>query len=121
MPGWACEVKVGLLFSLLLVQPVWALTDPTRPPLHGSVAGVARAPDASTPAWALTAILVADGRRVAVINGMAVSAGDQVSGARVLRVEAAAVVLNRDGRNFELQLAQSIKIKSALPAGEGHK
>jgi len=58
------------------------LRDPLRPPMAG-----AEAPPGPDPAdWRLSSTLIAEGRRVAIINGRVVGAGQTVDGARVLEV-----------------------------------
>jgi len=78
--------------------------DPTRPPaalLHPAAGG----PGAAGPH--LQSILIGrapGGRRVAVIDGETVRVGDRVAGARVIAIEAAAVQLQRGGKQERLTL-----------------
>jgi MSHA biogenesis protein MshK len=79
-----------------------ALEDPLRPAKQAQ-------PTAPTPVsvdtgdWQLESTLISSGRRVAIINGRAVRAGDAIAGARVLRVEPGAAHLRHDGRRFTIR------------------
>jgi MSHA biogenesis protein MshK len=71
--------------------------DPLKPP------GEVRSTPATTfnaDAWRLVSTLVADGRRVAIINDRAVRVGDRVGGARVIAIEPGRVSLDYRGRRF---------------------
>lgn len=52
----------------------------------------------------LNSVLIASGRRLAVINGRQVSENDHVAGARVQRILPNRVIVYRDGRTWELRL-----------------
>jgi len=92
-------------FLLLTAGPLHAATalhDPTRPPSHGG-AWVEEAKP-KEPDWVLTSTLISPGRRLAIIDGRAVSEGDEVSGARVLQITPGGVVLRYKGKRRELGL-----------------
>lgn len=75
------------------------LRDPLRPP--GPVS--ASAPSSfNAAAWRLSSTLVAEGRRVAIINDRPVRVGDRVGGARVLAIDAGRVQLDYRGRRFTI-------------------
>ncbi len=59
-------------------------TEPTRATADAPAGGVATR-------WLLQSTLVANDRRIATVNGMAVAVGDTVDGARVLRIDPYAV------------------------------
>lgn len=81
-----------------LVGPAWSsLTDPTRPSLPVGSKTVHRG-------WELSSTLVADGRRVAVINGLRVQEGDRVGAARVVAIGKSEVRLRHGSRNITLRL-----------------
>jgi len=88
-----------------------ALEDPLRPANWAQ-------PTASTPVnvdtgdWQLESTLISSGRRVAIINGRAVRAGDAIAGARVLRVEPVAAHLRHDGRRFTIR-RQDTQVRSS--------
>ncbi|HUT40988.1 MAG TPA: hypothetical protein VM011_06550 [Gammaproteobacteria bacterium] len=96
------------LYATLTALPVpgSALIDPTRPASHGQAA----AAHAGEPrrGWTLDSTLVAPDRRVAVINGKRVSAGESVDGARVIEIRKLDVLIQADGRRMTLQLLPDI-------------
>jgi hypothetical protein len=70
------------------------LRDPMRPYEHVAVTGPAvQAPSG----FELTAVLVSESRRVAVINGKLRRVGDDFDGARLVRIDAESVRLTRGG------------------------
>ncbi len=99
----------ALLLALLLgvTGAVTAFNDPTRPPAVNSVAPTAGSSKAAS--WELSSILINGERSIAIINGIALSAGDMVGGARVISVEAARVTLQQGNRKFSLGLTDQIK------------
>lgn len=96
--------KVGWLL-LALFLPLGAvaagaeLRDPLRPPVTVSASP---ASSFNAAAWRLSSTLVAEGRRVAIINGRTVRVGDRVGGARVLAIDAGRVRLDYRGRRFTI-------------------
>ena len=94
----------GILLSALLLPPAQAqgLVDPTRPPdapLPGNDAGLI----ATRAVPQLQSVLISNrpgGRRLAVIDGRSVRAGDKVGGAVVVSIGEASVVLRR-GKTLE--------------------
>ena len=74
-----------------------ALTDPTRPSSYASVATVQSA-------LKLESILYANKRRVAVINGRALSVGDQLGDVKITAIGKQRVTLSRDGKSQVLRL-----------------
>lgn len=76
-----------------------ARRDPLQPP--GNVQQVSR-PAFNADAWKLASTLVAEGRRVAIINDRAVRVGDRVGGARVLGIESGQARLSYQGREFTI-------------------
>jgi MSHA biogenesis protein MshK len=86
------------------------LGDPTRPT---SLAEPAPAqPAEAGPRWRLQSTLVADTRRLAVINGRTVFQGERIDGATLREVRQEGVTLDVDGRRVELRI---------LPATAGVK
>lgn len=87
------------------------LGDPTRPTSLVEPAPVAKAAQ-SGPRWRLQSTLVAESRRLAVINGRTVAQGDRIDGATVREVRQEGVTLDVDGRQVELRiLPGSIGVK----------
>ncbi len=96
------------LLSVLVVGATQAepLRDPTEPPQP------TRAPEPEQQLdLSLDSILVADNRRVAVINGQSASAGDSVGDARVRSIEADRVLVEINGttRTLRLETAPSVR------------
>jgi hypothetical protein len=76
------------------VAPVASAPQVTAPP--------ASAPAAPAPAFALQAVADQDGHPVAIVNGQLVRVGDQVDGARVVRIDPEEVELDQGGRRLVL-------------------
>ncbi|MGH8630569.1 MAG: hypothetical protein ACREU7_07370, partial [Burkholderiales bacterium] len=93
------------LFALLgLASPVvaQALADPTRPPLPQSANSLQTG--TATPASRLTSVLISPGRRIAVIDGNAVSLGGKVGDATLVGVSETEVVLRKGEETEVLKL-----------------
>ncbi|MGK5014797.1 MSHA biogenesis protein MshK [Janthinobacterium sp. 75] len=91
--------------TVLLALAPWAfgqgLVDPTRPPDAAPVEGSAVSARAARPQ--LQSVLISHqpgGRRLAVIDGRSVRAGDKVGGAVVVSIDEASVALRR-GKTLE--------------------
>ncbi|MEW5862121.1 MAG: hypothetical protein AB1773_00800 [Pseudomonadota bacterium] len=83
------------------------LGDPTRPPeVQAEVVGAGAAG-----AGRVETILIAPDRRLAVIGGRIVRVGDEIGGARVVRIREGGVTLRRDGVTEELPLFQGVEKK----------
>ena len=96
------SVSALLLFGPLLTGGAELLRDPTRPYSATPVAAT-RTP-AKAAAFRVTAILVSQKRRVAIVNGRRVSEGDQVDGATVIEILADGLRLNLRGKEFTTRL-----------------
>ena len=104
-----------LLAILLLVAaaPVLAqgrLGDPTRPTSLSEPDD--SAPAAQGPRWRLQSTLIADDRKVAVINGRTVSQGERIEGATLIEVRSDGVTLQHDGQRLVLHLPGRIDVRS---------
>ena len=98
-----------LALALALVAGVGAasaqsgLGDPTRPTaLNEAPAREERA--VQGPRWRLQSTLVAEARRLAVINGRTVAQGERIDGATLREVRREGVTLDVDGRSIELRV-----------------
>lgn len=93
-----------LVLALVTALPAAAaedgMRDPLRPP-GWDASGGGDGFDAG--AWRLASTLIAEGRRVAIVNGRAVRAGDVVGGARVLAIAPGRVELDYRGRRFTIR------------------
>ncbi len=87
------------------------LDDPTRPTSLSEPEPAARRSEAG-PRWRLQSTLVADDRRLAIINGRTVGPGDRVDGATVKDVRQGGVTLDVEGRRIELRPLGAVDVKS---------
>ncbi len=100
-------VSAVLLLGPVLTDGAEVLRDPTRP---YAVAPIVTPTTASAVAkakgtgFSVTAILVSQKRRVAIVNGKRVSEGDQVDGATVVKILADRLRLDLDGKEFTTRL-----------------
>ena len=98
-----CVFLAGALLALAPGVFAQALVDPTRPPDAAPVPGSAASAGATQAQLQLQSVLVSKqpgGRRLAVIDGRSVRAGDKVGGAVVVSIGEASVVLRR-GKTLE--------------------
>lgn len=80
-----------------------ALNDPTKPSYY-------QGGTAKKNSLQLSSVLWSDQRRVAIINGKALSEGDAIAGAKVVRIEKHQVRINQNGVLVNLKLRRpSIK------------
>ena len=121
-PGRALLIGVVLACGLAAAPPRVAIErDPTRPPsFSGPASDASVLPDGSvvspTPSTRLTTTVVAADTSFAVIDGVKVSDGDLVSGARVVRIAQAGVILHGDAGPYELRF-HALPVKAAPRAG----
>lgn len=109
-------VALACCAGLLIAAPVLAgegLKDPTRPPTATELERTETQVHRSSP-FELTAILIAKGRRIAVINGQPVQAGDHVSDTKVISILRDKVILRARTGDLALRLLpRPIKIREA--------
>ncbi len=100
-------LTVTVLVSVLAIpSPGFArgeLRDPTRPPNSFDIQHVDSTASVAS-AYELSAILVARGRRIAVINGRPVEAGDRVDDAQVVNILRDKVILRASSGEITLRL-----------------
>lgn len=99
----AVSLLVLILATGAHAEPV---DDPMRPPAQESTAG----PADPHPGWSLTSVLIADDRRLAIINNRVLREGDSVAGARVVRIEADHVLIRHAGGERRLSLRTGLDI-----------
>ncbi|MGH8442345.1 MAG: hypothetical protein ACRETF_05525 [Nevskiaceae bacterium] len=98
--------------------PAQQLGDPTQPTRMDEPQQAARAAQ-SGPRWRLQSTLVADDRRLAVINGRTVAQGERIDGATVRDVRPGGVTLEVEGRRVELRvLRDTADVKASVGSGE---
>lgn len=91
-----------LLFGPLPTDGAEVLRDPTRP--YSGKPGIPEVMPARAAKFSVTAILVSENRRVAIVNGQHVSEGDQVDGATVVEILAQSLRLKLRGKEFTTPL-----------------
>ena len=98
-----------LATAIIAIGASGELVDPTMPPSHALAASVAQAPR-------LQAIVRAQDREFAVIDGRHVVRGDRVGAWRVAEILRDAVRLRAGGRELELRLAPEVR-REVTPRG----
>ena len=93
-------LTLALFAAAVTAQP--GIGDPTRPTSLAEPELVQRTQ--AGPRWRLQSTLVADTRRLAVINGRMVVQGERIDGATVKEVRQEGVTLDVDGRRVELRV-----------------
>jgi hypothetical protein len=96
-------------FAGASAQP--GIGDPTRPTSLSEPDQAAAAPQG--PRWRLQSTLIADDRRVAVINGHMIPQGGHIEGATVLEVRPDGVTLDAAGQRIHLRLPGIVDVKRA--------
>jgi MSHA biogenesis protein MshK len=96
---------VALLLGAGAASAQSGLGDPTKPTALNEPQAEQR-PAQSGPRWRLQSTLVADSRRLAVINGRTVAQGERIDGAMVREVRQGGVTLEVEGRRIELRVLQ---------------
>lgn len=107
-----CKPLLALAL-LALGLPALAQTgfgDPTRP-TSLSEPEPEQARVVQGPRWRLQSTLVADQRRLAVINGRTVAQGSHVDGAKLLEVRQDGVTLEAEGRRIDIRLPGAMNIR----------
>lgn len=107
-----CNLAVTVLsLGLMILAPAVQgepVDDPMRPPVREST------PSASDsqphPGWSLTSVLIADDRRLAIINDRVLREGESIAGARVVRIEADHVLIRHADGERRLSLRTGLDI-----------
>lgn len=107
----ARPVLTVALALVALLPGVANSRDPMRPPQHATAQVEARA---ATPVL-LSAVMGTADRRIAIVNGRVLRAGESFEGITVERVDATGIVYRRAGVQRELKLAGVPAVKR--PAG----
>ncbi len=85
--------------------------DPMRPPNFGQ-----SRTSTSAPEWKVAEILIADERRIAIINDKPVKPGDYVNGARVVSIGTSYVTLSYKNKTFKRYLSR-VPVKKKISSG----
>lgn len=111
-PALAAVLALGLLAPGAGSLAQSGLGDPTKPTsLAQPDDEVATGEDAQGPRWRLQSTLVADTRRVAVINGRTFAQGERVDGARLVEIRQDGVTLEHEGQRITLRLPGAVNIR----------
>ena len=86
--------------GVLLAQPAWTMEDPTRPSAYRAQVSVARD-------YELQSVLLSGARRIAFVNGKALSVGDSLGSAKVVSIDRDRVILRSQGREIALQAGRT--------------
>jgi MSHA biogenesis protein MshK len=113
-----CSARLAAAAALVLAAFVASATsgprNPNKPTPLRDEEQAARA--AAAPRWRLQSTLVADTRRLAVINGRTVAQGGRIEGATLVEVRQDGVTLEEDGRRIRLRL---LRETPAVKSGGG--
>jgi MSHA biogenesis protein MshK len=101
--GVACSAAAG----------AQGLSDPTRPPGVASPASTTGSADEMPVGPQLQSVLIAQGRRVAVINGTTVALGGMLGDAKVIKISETEVVLKRGQETEVLKMYPGIEKQAA--------
>lgn len=112
---WVVQGGV-LLFALTLAPWVagQSMSDPTRPPASFRSGQEAGFQPATPSGPVLQSVLVAPGRKVAIISGQTVSMGEKVGDARVVKITESEVTLSGSNGVQTLKLFPGVEIHEAL-------
>jgi hypothetical protein len=97
---------LALLTAAVMPAAAQQMMDPTRPLDH-------RVGEAREVPMELNSILIGKGRRIAVINGQEAAERERIGDILVLRILPNRVIVQRNGRQYELNLHGSLKQKNA--------
>jgi hypothetical protein len=92
------------------------LQDPMRPHV---VAGAGSAGPAQSDRLSLTAVLVSDSRRIAVINGRIYHVGDRVNGEEILAIEPGVVRIRRGAASVLVKVRDSRGVTASNDGEQG--
>jgi MSHA biogenesis protein MshK len=101
------RLLVAAVVLTALVPAIAAARDPMRPPQHSAARSESRA---ESPVL-LSAVMGAGDRRIAIVNGRVLRAGESFEGITVERVDATGIVYRRGGVQRELKLASAPAVK----------
>lgn len=110
-PARAALLGLALLAPCASALAQTGLGDPTKPTALSDPDEVAAAQAAQGPRWRLQSTLVADTRRVAVINGRTVAQGERVDGAQLVEIRQDGVTLEHEGQRITLRLPGAVNIR----------
>lgn len=102
------------LFCAFAASAQEGLRDPTQPTALNERARAPTSPVVAGPRWRLQSTLIAEDRRLAVINGKTLRVGDAVDSATLVEVRADGVTLEYERVRMDiLLLPASVRVKRA--------
>jgi hypothetical protein len=121
LPAWK-SLAAAVLVALLALPAAAALEDPTRPAEYAPTRQLESGPQPESQ-WVLTLIKYSGMGRMAVLNGRTVREGDAIGASRVVAIEPAAVILDREGHRVRVEFTrQAVKTQRARSVtGKGPK
>jgi len=113
----ASVIALGMFLASAQATAQKGLLDPTRPPT------VAPSPQATPepPGPQLQSVLLAPGRKIAVINGESVALGEKLGEATLVRVTETEVVLRHGAETRVLKLYPSVEKSPVRRSAAGDK
>jgi len=106
--NWASSgIATGLLLltiSAAAAPPLEGLTDPMQPLVAPAATASTESGDTPPTVWQLQGIRIDQRRRSALINGQSVAVGEEVDGAKVLKIENDSVVIQSGEKPSTLRL-----------------
>ena len=113
-------LMLALLCGLGMVPSARAeLGDPTRPPDVSTVSAESLESGEGDAPFRVSSILIAPGRKIAIVNDSRVEIGDEVGGATVSEINAHAVLLEMAGEKLELRISgKPVKVVARSDYGE---
>jgi MSHA biogenesis protein MshK len=103
-------MKALALMLACAALPAWGqLSDPTRPPGATGQAMQGGLDESQPTGTQLQSVLIAAGRRVAIINGNTVALGGMVGEAKVIKISETEVVLRRGAETEVLKMYPGIE------------
>lgn len=111
----ALKAAIGAHAALLVCSVQPALAEGLRDPMQPPIARTAK-PHAAPQALRLEAILVDGERRIAVVDGKVVRAGERVGAAVITAIGADRIEYSRDGRTHTATLRRTDKLTAAPDA-----
>ena len=113
-------LEAVLIFAIGAVGAARAEEKPVRDPMRpfGAISVNGAAPTVNGPRFALTSVLIASTRRVAIVNGKPLQLGDVVDGAEIVAIEPGTVRLRENGTELVLSLSRRASVREPIVQGE---
>jgi len=122
-PALRSSLRTTAACAFLVLAPVayaQALSDPTQPPAATDAVSAPGGAQSSPQLSRLQSVLIAPGRRIAIIDGVTVPLGGKLGDATLVRLSETEAVLRKGGETEVLKLLPGIErkfVKRALRAG----